>query len=34
MVENEFSPQLSKPSDQTLVQPHSVQIWFVNRSAT
>jgi len=31
---SQLAPELRKPSDQTQVQPHSVQIWFVNRSAT
>jgi glycogen operon protein len=31
---SQLAPDLRKPSDQTQVQPYSVQIWFVNRSAT
>ena len=30
----ELEPQLCKPSDKTIVAPHSVQIWFVNRTTT
>ena len=30
----DLEPQLCKPSDRTLVEPFSVQIWFVNRSTT